>query len=174
MERLAQRQAVVGIVGLGYVGLPLAVEFAENDFHVIGLDVTPAKVERINQGESYIPDIPTERLRPLVQAGRLRASTDYAALRAADAVSICVPTPLRKTKDPDMSFVIQAVDAVSAVCHPGMLVVLESTTYPGTTDEIVVPKLRSRGFTIGEDVFVAFSPERIDPGNPRFGVRNTP
>jgi UDP-N-acetyl-D-glucosamine dehydrogenase len=174
MERLAQRRAVVGIVGLGYVGLPLAVEFAENGFHVIGLDVTPAKVERINQGESYIPDIPTERLRPLVEAGMLRASTDYDALRAADAVSICVPTPLRKTKDPDMSFVIQAVDAVSAVCHPGMLVVLESTTYPGTTDEIVVPKLRSRGFTIGTDVFVAFSPERIDPGNPRFGVRNTP
>jgi UDP-N-acetyl-D-glucosamine dehydrogenase len=174
LNRLTERTAQIGIIGLGYVGLPLAVEFAEAGYRVIGVDVSADKVMRLNQGESYIGDIPTERLRPLVESGKLRASTDYAALREADAVSICVPTPLRKTKDPDMSFVIQAVDSVVEVCHDGMLIVLESTTYPGTTDEIVVPKLRARGFEPGETVFVAFSPERIDPANPKFGVRNTP
>jgi UDP-N-acetyl-D-glucosamine dehydrogenase len=174
LDRLNTQQAVIGIVGLGYVGLPLAVEFAEVGFTVIGVDVSADKVEQLNRGESYIADIPTERLRPLVESGRLRASTVYSALREADTVSICVPTPLRKTKDPDMSFVIQAVDAVAEVCHEGMLVVLESTTYPGTTLEIILPKLLSNGFTAGENVFIAFSPERIDPGNPKYGVRNTP
>jgi UDP-N-acetyl-D-glucosamine dehydrogenase len=174
LDRLNNRQAVIGIVGLGYVGLPLAVEFAEVGFTVIGVDVSADKVERLNRGESYIADIPTERLRPLVESGRLRASASYGALQEADTVSICVPTPLRKTKDPDMSFVIQAVDAVAEVSHEGMLVVLESTTYPGTTLEIILPKLLSNGFTAGENVFIAFSPERIDPGNPKYGVRNTP
>jgi UDP-N-acetyl-D-glucosamine dehydrogenase len=174
LERLSTRSAVIGVVGLGYVGLPLAVEFAEQGFRVIGLDVTRAKVDQLNRGESYIPDIPTERLQPLVTSGKLSATTDIQDLRIADTVSICVPTPLRKTKDPDMSYVIQSVDAVAQICHDGMLVVLESTTYPGTTEEIVVPKLASLGFTAGENVFIAFSPERIDPGNPRYGVRNTP
>lgn len=174
MGRLQSRSAVVGIVGLGYVGLPLAVEFAENGFTVIGLDVAQGKVDQLNSGHSYIPDIPTERLAPLVASGKLKATTQYADLRAVDAVSICVPTPLRKTKDPDMSFVIQSVDAVADICHDGMLVVLESTTYPGTTNEIVLPKLAARGFTAGENVFVAFSPERIDPGNHKYGVKNTP
>ncbi|MDL5054580.1 nucleotide sugar dehydrogenase [Oscillatoria laete-virens NRMC-F 0139] len=174
LERLNERSATVGIVGLGYVGLPLAVEFAEVGYTVIGVDVSEHKVALLNRGESYIPDIPTARLAPLVQSGRLSASTHYSALRAADAVSICVPTPLRKTKDPDMSFVIDAVNSVAEYAHPGMLIVLESTTYPGTTEEIMVPKLESKGFTIGEDIFVAFSPERIDPGNQKFGVRNTP
>lgn len=174
LARLNAREATVGIVGLGYVGLPLAVEFAEAGYTVIGLDVTAPKVEAINRGESYIPDIPTPRLAPLVAAGKLRATTDYHDLAGVDALSICVPTPLTKTKDPDMSFVITAVDDVAAAAHAGMLIVLESTTYPGTTLELVAPKLRERGFTIGEDIFIAFSPERIDPGNAKYGVRNTP
>ena len=174
LERLEQRTANVGIVGLGYVGLPLAVEFAEAGFSVVGVDVSSSKVQQLNAGESYIADIPTARLAPLVQSGKLCASTDYADLRSADSVSICVPTPLGQAKDPDMSFVIQAVEAVAQICHQGMLIVLESTTYPGTTDEIVLPRLVRQGFQPGADVFVAFSPERIDPGNPKYGVRNTP
>jgi UDP-N-acetyl-D-glucosamine dehydrogenase len=174
LDRLHRREAKVGIVGLGYVGLPLAVEFAEAGFQVIGLDLSQSKVALLNRGESYVPDIPTERLRPLVKNGRLCATTEYSDLRQADTVSICVPTPLRQTKDPDMSYVIDAVNAVADIAHEGMVVVLESTTYPGTTGEIVVPKLESKGFRAGENVFVAFSPERIDPSNPRFGVRNTP
>lgn len=174
LRRLHNREAVIGIVGLGYVGLPLAVEFAAVGFTVIGIDVTQSKVDSINRGESYIPDIPTSQLKPLVESGKLRASSDYAELRAADAVSICVPTPLRKTKDPDMSFVIDSVNSVAAIAHDGMLVVLKSTTYPGTTNEIVVPKLEENGLKVGETVFVAFSPERIDPGNKQYGVKNTP
>ena len=174
LEKLKSRQARIGIVGLGYVGLPLAVEFAETGFEVIGLDVTSAKVESINRGESYIPDIPTARMQPLVEAGKLRATTAYADLSSVDALSICVPTPLRKTKDPDMSYVIESVSGVAEVAHKGMLIVLESTTYPGTTEELIVPRLTEKGFTPGEDIFIAFSPERIDPGNQVYGVRNTP
>jgi len=174
LDRLSSHQATVGIVGLGYVGLPLAVEFAEVGFTVIGIDLSPSKVDALNRGESYIPDIPTSRLKPLVDSGKLRGSTSYEALREADTVSICVPTPLRKTKDPDMSYVIESVSAVADICHDGMLIVLESTTYPGTTVEIVIPRLAQAGFTPGENVFVAFSPERIDPANPKYGVRNTP
>ncbi|NDJ60572.1 MAG: nucleotide sugar dehydrogenase [Chloroflexi bacterium] len=174
LARLANREARIGIVGLGYVGLPLAVEFAEAGFTVIGVDVSADKVARINQGESYVPDIPSERLAPLVAAGRLHATDDYDALRQADAVSICVPTPLRKTKDPDMSYVIEAMAQIAAICHEGMLIVLESTTYPGTTLEIILPRLLTNGFRAGENVFVAFSPERIDPGNQHYSVRNTP
>jgi UDP-N-acetyl-D-glucosamine dehydrogenase len=174
LEKLNARTATVGIVGLGYVGLPLAVEFAEAGFNVLGLDVTQPKVDMLNRGESYIPDIPTARLAPLVKSGKLRATTRYEDLAQAHAISICVPTPLRKTKDPDMSFVIQASSDIAAVAHEGLLVVLESTTYPGTTEELVVPKLEAKGLTVGENVFVAFSPERIDPANPKYGVRNTP
>ncbi len=174
LNRLKHREARVGIVGLGYVGLPLAVGFAEAGFEVLGIDLSASKVEQLNRGESYIPDIPTARLQPLVASGKLRASTAYADLANVDTVSICVPTPLRKTKDPDMSFVIDSVNAVATICHAGMLIVLESTTYPGTTDEIIVPKLQEAGFSPGVDVFVAFSPERIDPGNPKYGVHNTP
>jgi UDP-N-acetyl-D-glucosamine dehydrogenase len=174
LDRIERREAQVAIVGLGYVGLPLAVEFAEVGFRVIGLDISAAKVDALNRGESYIPDIQTETINRLVRDGRLRATTNYTDLREADAISICVPTPLRKTRDPDMSYVIQAVDAVTEIAHPGLLVILESTTYPGTTTELVVPKLEAQGFRAGEDVFIAFSPERIDPGNKHFGVRNTP
>ncbi|HEX2619278.1 MAG TPA: nucleotide sugar dehydrogenase [Phototrophicaceae bacterium] len=174
LNRLASREARVAIVGLGYVGLPLAVEFAEAGFNVIGLDVSPGKVAQLNRGESYIPDIPTVRLKPLVTSGKLCATTSYNDLREVDTISICVPTPLRKTKDPDMSYVVEAVNAIAGICHDGMLIVLESTTYPGTTTELIQPRLAEAGFIAGKNVFVAFSPERIDPANPRYHVRNTP
>ncbi len=174
LERIQKRTALIGIVGLGYVGLPLAVEFAEVGFQVIGLDVSPEKVRQLNLGESYIADVPTARLKPLVEAGRLRATTHYEDLRAVDAISICVPTPLRKTKDPDMSFIIEAISAIAPISHEGLLVVLESTTYPGTTEEIILPRLLQNGFKVGENIFVAFSPERIDPGNKTYTVKNTP
>lgn len=174
LNRFAERTAVVGVVGLGYVGLPLAVAFAEAGYTVIGVDLDASKVEKLNRGESYIPDIPTTQLAPLVKNGKLRAVTSYVALREADAVSICVPTPLRKTKDPDMSFVLSATEEVAKICHAGMLVVLESTTYPGTTAEILAPAMEAGGLQIGRDVFVTFSPERIDPGNTTYTVYNTP
>ncbi|MCC6612391.1 MAG: nucleotide sugar dehydrogenase [Anaerolineae bacterium] len=174
LDKLTSRQARIGIVGLGYVGLPLAVEFAETGFDVIGLDVSVTKVDSINKGESYIPDVPTARMKPLVEAGKLCATTNYADLRDVDALSICVPTPLRKTKDPDMSYVLESIAGVAGIARAGMLIVLESTTYPGTTEELIVPRLTEKGFTPGEDIFIAFSPERIDPGNPIYGVRNTP
>lgn len=174
LDRLASRQARIAIVGLGYVGLPLAVEFAEAGFNVIGLDVSAGKVAQLNRGESYIPDIPTSRLQPLVAAGKFCATTSYNDLRDADTISICVPTPLRKTKDPDMSYVVASVNAIAEICHDGMLIVLESTTYPGTTTELIQPRLAEAGFYAGKNVFVAFSPERIDPANPRYNVRNTP
>jgi UDP-N-acetyl-D-glucosamine dehydrogenase len=174
LDRLASRQARISVVGLGYVGLPLAVEFAAAGFNVIGLDVNAEKVASLNRGESYIPDIPTERLKPLVESGRLCATTDYADLRQVDTINICVPTPLTKTKDPDMSYVINSVDEIAKICHEGMLIILESTTYPGTTQEVIVPRIAARGFNVGENVFVAFSPERIDPGNKVYQVHNTP
>lgn len=174
LNRIENRSAKLAVVGMGYVGLPLVVEFAEAGFHVVALDVNERKVELFNRGESYIDDIPSERLKPLIDAGKLIATTDYAMLRDVDAISICVPTPLRKTKDPDMSYIIQSIDAISQVAHEGLLVVLESTTYPGTTEEIIRPRLEHNGLVVGENVFIAFSPERIDPGNTEYGVRNTP
>jgi UDP-N-acetyl-D-glucosamine dehydrogenase len=174
LDRLTDRSAQIGIIGLGYVGLPLAVAFAEVGFSVIGLDVSTEKVDKLNSGISYIPDIPTSQLEPLVRSGKLRATANYDDLRSVDAVSICVPTPLRKTKDPDMSYVISATDSILGIAHPGMLIVLESTTYPGTTDEVLLPRLQSKNLEAGKDIFVAFSPERIDPANKKFHVRNTP
>lgn len=174
LAKIDRRDAKVGIVGLGYVGLPLAVAFAQEGFEVIGLDISEQKTASLNKGVSYIGDIASEDLKPLVEAGKLRATTDYADLSTVDAISVCVPTPLRKTKDPDMSFVIASLEAIAPIAHEGMLVVLESTTYPGTTEEIVVPKLLQNGFRIGENIFAAFSPERIDPGNMQYQVRNTP
>lgn len=174
LEKIQQRTATIGVVGLGYVGLPLAVEFAEVGFHVIGLDVQQEKVDLLNSGTSYIPDIPTERLAPFVESGHLRATTSYDDLSVVDAISICVPTPLRKTRDPDMSYIIQASQSISKICHSGMLIVLESTTYPGTTEEIILPEIIKNDLVVGEDVFIAFSPERIDPGNKHYSVHNTP
>lgn len=174
LQRIANREARVAVIGLGYVGLPLVVGFAEAGFTVIGVDVTAGKVDMINQGESYIEDIPTARLKPLVEAGKIRATTRYEDIRDVDTISICVPTPLRKTKDPDMSFIIESISAIAEISHPGLLVVLESTTYPGTTEEIILPRLEANGLKAGHDVFVAFSPERIDPGNKVYQVHNTP
>jgi UDP-N-acetyl-D-glucosamine dehydrogenase len=175
IQRLQNRSARVGVVGLGYVGLPLAVEFAEAGFAVLGVDPLAPKVEKINQGVSYIPDVPTEQVKKLVEEGCLSATTDYSQLAEADAVLICVPTPLRKTRDPDMSFIYSATDSLAPYMHPGMVVVLESTTYPGTTEEVIAPRLaEARNLTIGKDVFIAFSPERVDPGNAVYQTRNTP
>lgn len=174
LDRIQNKTATLGIVGLGYVGLPLAVEFARAGIQVIGIELDLRKVEAIARGESYIPDIPTSVVADLVKQGRLSATTAYAELRNVDAVSICVPTPLRKTRDPDMSYVVNAAEGVAEFCHPGLLIVLESTTYPGTTEEILQPKLEAKGFRLGEEVFLAFSPERIDPANTKYGVRNTP
>jgi UDP-N-acetyl-D-glucosamine dehydrogenase len=174
LKKINDRTAQVSVVGMGYVGLPLAVEFAEAGFTVTALDVDARKIESLNQGVSYIDDIPTERLKPLVESGKFFATTDYEDLRVVDTISICVPTPLRTTKDPDMSYIIQSIESISAVAHEGMLVVLESTTYPGTTEEIIRPRLEKNGWQVGRDIFIAFSPERIDPGNKVFQVRNTP
>lgn len=173
-EKIARRTARVAVLGLGYVGLPLCVELARAGFPVTGVDVVREKVERLNRADSYIEDIPGPALDAVLKAGKFRATCDFAALGEADAVIICVPTPLRKTRDPDISYVLAAVKSVSKNMHRDMLVVLESTTYPGTTEEIVLPELVAHGFECGRDVFVAFSPERIDPGNRKFSLRNTP
>src|SRR3989441_9907144 len=164
----------VGIIGLGYVGLPLAIRFAEAGFHVTGIELDQQKIDLANRGESYIPDIPSSTLQALIEAKRMCFTSDYAALDDLDAVSICVPTPLRKTRDPDISYIISATQQVRAHLHPGQLIILESTTYPGTTDEVLLPELESTGLKVGLDFFLAFSPERIDPGNPDFSARNTP
>src|SRR5690349_16792787 len=174
VDRIRARQARVGVIGLGYVGLPLAVEFARAGFDVTGFDVDQAKASQINAGWSYIPDVAAEDVAAMIAAGRLRATTDMTALGAMDAVDICVPTPLRKTKDPDLSYVVKAVEAAAETLHPGQLVILESTTYPGTTDEVVQPMLEAKGLKADVDFFLAFSPERVDPGNQQFNTRNIP
>ncbi|HEY6214578.1 MAG TPA: nucleotide sugar dehydrogenase, partial [Vicinamibacterales bacterium] len=173
-DKIANRSARVGVIGLGYVGLPLAVEFARAGFTTVGIDVDARKTDAVNQGTSYIPDVPTEEVARLVAAGKLRATTDASVLAELHTVNICVPTPLRKTKDPDMSFVVSAVENVAAHLHPGMLVILESTTYPGTTEELARPMLEANGLKAGVDFFLAFSPERVDPGNPVYNTHNVP
>src|SRR5213593_1903240 len=177
VETLRRRLAAspsVGLIGLGYVGLPLAVAFAESGATVIGVDLDVRRVAAVRAGESFIEDVPTERLAGLVRAGRLSAADDIGALKDADAIVICVPTPLGKSKEPDISFIVGAADAVAQVIRRGQLVVLESTTYPGTTQEILLPRLQARGLVAGRDVFIAFSPERIDPGNRRWTLRDIP
>lgn len=173
-ERITKKTARVGVLGLGYVGLPLAVEFASAGFEVVGIDVQRSKVDQFNAGRCYIKDVSDDTFNSLVKSGRLSATTDYSAIRDLDTIDICVPTPLRKTKDPDMSYVVAARDAIAEHLHPGLLVMLESTTYPGTTDELVLPVLESRGLKVGQDFFLCFSPERVDPGNPQFHTRNIP
>src|SRR2546429_650860 len=158
-ERIRSRTARVGIVGLGYVGLPLAVEFARAGFSVTGIDISAEKAKKVNAGESYIGDIPTAALAPLVESGKLRATTDFSAVLELDTINICVPTPLRKTKDPDMSFIVSSCNEIAHYFHAGMLVILESTTYPGTTDELVLPILAKSGLDAGQDFFLCFSPE---------------
>lgn len=174
IEKIASRDAVVGIIGLGYVGLPLAVAFAEAGFRVIGIDVDKNKVDAVNRRESYIEDITSETLAGLARP--IEATTDFAALADCDAVSVCVPTPLSKTGDPDVSYIINAADQIARYLHPGMLVILESTTYPGTTTEVVLPRLIGNGddLKVGEDFFLCFSPERVDPGRKDWTTYTTP
>ncbi len=173
-EKIRGKRAHVGVVGLGYVGLPLAVEFARAGFHVTGIDVSAEKVARVNAGDSYVGDIPSAVLAPLVQSGHLRATTGFEVVADLDTINICVPTPLRKTKDPDMSFIVSSCQEIARFFHAGTLVILESTTYPGTTDELVLPLLAKNGLEVGRDFFLCFSPERVDPGNPKYQTVNIP
>lgn len=174
LDKIRSRKARTGVIGLGYVGLPLAIEFAHAGFRAIGIDVDQRKVDAINAGTSYIVDTANEEVASLVTTGRLSATTDFSVLAECDTINICVPTPLRKTKDPDMTFILAAVAEIKKYIHPGQLVILESTTYPGTTDELVLPALEEAGLRVGHDFFLAFSPERIDPGNKQFQTRNIP
>ena len=175
IEKLKNKTAEIAILGLGYVGLPLAVVFGEAGFKVTGIDPDARKVDSLNSGVSYIPDVTTEAVAKLIKAGLLTATTDFSVLKDMDAVSICVPTPLRKTGDPDLSFIVSATDQLAPYTHPGMVVVLESSTYPGTTREMVLPRLNGKnGLTVGEDLFIAFSPERVDPGRTDWTTKNTP
>ncbi len=173
-EKILAKTARVGVVGLGYVGLPLAVEFAHAGFSVTGIDRMEAKCAKLNAGESYIADISSSAVAPLVEAGKLRATAEFSAVLGLDTVNIAVPTPLRKTKDPDMSYIVAACQEIRKVMHPGLLVILESTTYPGTTDELVLPILEESGLKVGRDFFLCFSPERVDPGNSVYQTRNIP
>ena len=173
-QKLRQRTAHVGVIGLGYVGLPLAVELARAGFKTTGVDLDARKVDAINRGESYIPDVPSSEVAEFRKAQRLSATRDAAVVASLDTVNICVPTPLRKTKDPDLSYVVSAVEMIAEHLHEGQLIILESTTYPGTTDEVVKPILEKRGLVAGRDFFLAFSPERVDPGNAHFTTRNVP
>ena len=174
LEKARSRTAVMGLVGLGYVGLPLAVELAEAGYRVIGFDLSKRVVDGINAGRSHIQDIPTERLAKLVKAGKISATTDLGRLGEPDGIAICVPTPLSKTRDPDISFVSAATDSVAKTIRPGQAVILQSTTYPGTTRELMLPALEKSGLKVGTDFFLAFSPERVDPGNPKYNTHNTP
>ncbi len=174
LSKIADRSAVTAVIGLGYVGLPLAMEFCDAGFTVIGYDITQSLVDQLMAGVSHIQDVPSSQVAAHVKSGKFVATTDEAAIARADTVSIAVPTPLAKTRDPDMSYVIAAAEAVARRAHPGMLIVLESTTYPGTTRDVMQPRLEKLGLVIGEDVFLAFSPERVDPGNPTWHTKNTP
>jgi UDP-N-acetyl-D-glucosamine dehydrogenase len=175
LKSIHDHTARIGILGLGYVGLPLAAAFGEAGFQITGIDPDPHKVNTLNKGESYIQDVSDKLIAHLLKSGKLTATTDFSALRKCDAVSICVPTPLRKTGDPDMSFILSATDELAKYIHPGMIIVLESTTYPGTTREVLLPKLgKEKGLVVGQDFFLAFSPERVDPGREDWNTLNTP
>ena len=174
LESIRTRRVRAGVIGLGYVGLPLAVEFGRAGYTATGIDLDAAKVATIMDGRSYIDDVPGEQVAALRAAGRLSATTDFDVVHSLDTVNICVPTPLRKTKDPDLSYIVAAAEEVGRRLRPGMLVILESTTYPGTTEELVLPILERGGLRAGTDFFLAFSPERIDPANPTFGTHNVP
>ena len=174
LSKLADRSAVTAVIGLGYVGLPLAMEFCDAGFTVIGYDITQSLVDQLMKGVSHIQDVPSSQVAAHVKSGKFVATTDEAAIARADTISIAVPTPLAKTRDPDMSYVIAAAEAVARHAHQGLLVVLESTTYPGTTRDVMQPRLEKLGLVIGADMFLAFSPERVDPGNPTWHTKNTP
>ncbi len=174
LERLEDGTAVLAVVGLGYVGLPLAVEMGKAGHRVIGLEVSAEKADAVNAGTSYIPDVPSSDVKDLVDRGLLFATTDFSDVSEADAVAICVPTPLNDMKEPDVSYMVAAARSITPHLHPDMLITLESTTYPGTTEEVVQPILEESGLVVGADIFLAFSPERVDPGNPVWQTRNTP
>jgi len=174
VAKAQDRSALIGIVGLGYVGLPLAMEFARAGFRVLGFDVSQAVVDSLTQGRSHVRDVASADVARFAKEGAFTATTDLARLREPDVVSICVPTPLSKTKDPDVSYVLAATNAVKRALRRGQLIVLESTTYPGTTRELLLPALEQTGLKVGEDFFLAFSPERVDPGNPKWNTHNTP
>src|SRR6186713_83421 len=173
-QKLDSRQARLAVIGLGYVGLPLAIEFAKAGFTVYGIDVDAAKVAQLKKGRSYVGDVAAADVAKAVKEGRFVPTTDFAVLKRADSVNICVPTPLNKTKDPDVSYIVAAADEVARHLKKGQLVILESTIYPGTTDELILPRLTARGMTVGRDFFLAFSPERVDPGNAVYQTRNIP
>lgn len=174
MDKIQNRTAVLGVLGLGYVGLPLAVEKAKVGFSVVGFDVQEEKVKLVNEGHNYIGDVVDSDLKNLTEEGKLTATTDFARLAACDCVAICVPTPLDEHFQPDISYVSSSASQIARYAHQGMLIVLESTTYPGTTEEVIMPLLTEKGFTVGEDIFLAFSPERVDPGNAVYKTKNTP
>jgi len=174
IQKIKNREAKIGIIGLGYVGLPLAVEFAEVGFTVYGYDISKRKIKLINAGKSDIDDIPDKVVEKLVKAGKIIASDDPKIMKKVDTMSICVPTPLSKTKDPDVSYILSAVEMIKTVLHKGMLIILESTTYPGTTEDMILPLLEASGLKVGKDFYLAFSPERVDPGNVNFTTGNTP
>jgi UDP-N-acetyl-D-glucosamine dehydrogenase len=173
-QKIAAREARVGIAGLGYVGLPLAAEFARAGFDVRGIDIDAGKVDSLNRGESYIHDVSSPVVKTLVESGKLQAGTDFSIVAELDTINIAVPTPLRKTKDPDMSYVVDACREIARYAHPGLLVILESTVYPGATEEVLLPMLQESGLKVGEDFFLCFSPERVDPGNAGHHTRNIP
>ena len=173
-EKISSKSIRAGVIGLGYVGLPLAVEFAKTGVAVVGFDVDREKIDSILRGESYISDVDSEAVSRVVSDGTLVATTDFSQLAAVDTINICVPTPLRKTKDPDLSYIIKAVEQIAAYLRPGQVVILESTTYPGTVTEVVQPRLEKNGLRAGTDFFLAFSPERVDPGNTEWMTRNIP
>jgi UDP-N-acetyl-D-glucosamine dehydrogenase len=173
-KKIKDKTAAVGIIGMGYVGLPLAVELGREGFRVFGIDIDSHRVNRINAGKSDIDDVDDDDLRPLVRKKKISATTDFSVLNQVDCVAICVPTPLSKTKDPDVSYILAGVSEVQKYLHPGQLVILESTTYPGTTEELILPMLEETGLVAGKDFFLAFSPERVDPGNERYTTKNTP
>ena len=173
LEKIKKRSAKVGVIGLGYVGLPLAVLQAKTGYHVFGIDEVAAKVDMVNQGHNYILDVEDSELREVVEQKYLEATTDFSVLRECDIILICVPTPLTRNKEPDISAIVKVLGRLAEYSHPNMLVVLESTTYPGTTEEVILPALTAKGLKVGKDLFVAFSPERVDPGNAKFKTHNT-
>ncbi|HEY2961135.1 MAG TPA: nucleotide sugar dehydrogenase, partial [Pyrinomonadaceae bacterium] len=174
ISRITNKQVQIGVIGLGYVGLPLVVEFASKGLTATGFEVDENKAAQINAGKSYIGDVPAARVQELVEAKRLRATTDFGHLAQCDAIIICVPTPLRKTKEPDVSYILAAAEEIKKRLRRGHLIILESTTYPGTTDEVLLPMFEETGLQLDHDFLLAFSPERVDPGNPQFLTHNIP